>query len=534
MSVMLPFHDVGTLTGTPPTTTDQHKSRRAALRNVMSLLSTEWTRDHLLGVAPTSDAAILSSPLQQLHSLSFKNDMTFDGLNPGKTHLNGVLSGNLLVVPAYSKDNMSAGYMVEESYGLYPEEVPLCYNGLSATRFIACEDNGTFIGVVQLPTAEGVIHFSSKNRTCMFHGFEFPAGTLKMLASAGANVDAYEAAMRAVIVAENLQQCTNCGASGGTPCACPSLVIRPKSPLDLGPISYNVRQACVGLEMGKGSCLKFKDGVLNESLDIVAHHRIVNVPKHGAAQKLVNWAISDALKTVPIAISRVIRSPLSSPNHTLSMDSEFMSSTFNTFNNAYTADSLLLLDNQRTSSDVSQETTGIERALDLRDLSGPAIVPTLDAVPAIDVSDASSFWQPSPPVAETSAVGMAQTTNATAPLGPPPYPQLMSSQATNMVPSTMKLAPAPVLPTQEAAVGTIPIAPLRASNAPPPAAPATATEAMEEKMRRTAEELRAWKAYQRKLRNRESAARSNMARKQRRLEQARQKKQNASSAKAKG
>ena len=541
------------------------KLRRLALREAFTLFQTEWTRDHVLGVAPTSDAAILSSPLQQLHSLAFENDLSFGSVNEGDLQMNGVLSGESIVVPAYNKGNLSAGYIVEECYGLYPKEVMLCHNGLSALRFITREETGTFIGFQQLPHVDVIIHYQSKNRRNLFHGFGFEAGTIQKLVTSNSNFSTFEAHLKVSVSSEAWQACSNCGVAGKIPCVCPSGMIRPKSPLDLGPISYNVRMACIGLELGNGKYERFENGVLKEVLALSSQHRIVNVPRHGSAKKLVNWAISDALKAVPISISRVIRSPLASQSSS-SYDDNYLPNMFNSFNDSVQSEPLLLNDfNQNTnSSDVSPDTTSVESCLHITSVSNSAALPpsSIPIANNVNVSNANSFWPASnsTTMVDSSMITMSQqnTPPTTSHYMPQQYQQLVPSPPTVTLPPTMRIVPEHNLTATQPVVagggqrvafsGVIPIAPHTVQNiasqqpqqqqqqaAPTPPADATAAQSMEEKMKKSAEELRAWKAYQRKLRNRESAARSNLARKQRRLEQARLKKnQKSASTKVKG
>ena len=57
------------------------ETRCAALQDSSNILEDDKMRDHVFGNSPTTDKAILTSPLQQVHSISSETGLQFDPLD---------------------------------------------------------------------------------------------------------------------------------------------------------------------------------------------------------------------------------------------------------------------------------------------------------------------------------------------------------------------------------------------------------------------------------------------------------------------
>ncbi len=476
--------------------------RQDALRETIKLLHADWTREHLLGFTPLNDAAILSSPLQQLHSIQFEASAQFDPLDITQFPCTAMVSSEAMVIPAFSKDGWNAGFMIEESYGLQPKNVIICPTGPTILRFLGNEVDGTFFGILQHSKADIVWHFRPTRSSSSCVVLAFPPKTLANLTRNG-NPDfaALEIALHSSIFCESLKTCFSCRTNRDAQCSCILQLRRSKNPLDLEANVHNVTQIHLGQCFGSGFYETFSNGVSNRIISIGTERKSLRHAKHGSAKKLLNWAIGDALKTMPSNIHRAITAPL---YHLSDIDSLDKNSTTRpnfspqpaslnescTFLDSPTTPALPMNEQRITYPEMCQSTT---------DLFWPLDVSLLPKNSKSEGSTGSSNYSSTNPLLMLPQVPSAQV------------PQVATTQFT-------KIAPAPTtsmaLPSEM--VSTTPSI-LREKR--------TVTELTDEEMKKTEHDLRAWKAYQRKIRNRESAARSNLARRQKRLELARRKQQ---------
>ncbi len=483
-----------------PTTTSLR--RHDALRETIKLLRVDWSREHLLGFTPVNDAAILSSPLQQLHSIQFEASAQFDPLDIAQFPYTAMMSSEAMVIPAFSKDGWNAGFTIEESYGFQPKNVIICPTGSSILRFLSNEVDGTFVGILQHSKADIIWHFRSTQRTSSVTCLAFPPNTLVSLTRYGnADLGALEHALHSSIFCESLKTCSLCLTNRDVPCSCILQLRKSKNPLDLEANVHNVTQIHLGKRFGTGFYETFTNGVSNRIISIGTERKSLRHAKHGSAKKLLHWAIGDALKTMPSNIHRAITAPL---HHLSDVDSLDKDST--------------------TRPNFSPQPVSLNESCTFLDSSTTPVLPMNKQrmpYPVIDPSTTDLFW----PLAASLLPSNSNSEGATSLSGYTSknplhiFPQVPSVQVSQeAITQFTKIAPAPTtsMATSSAMTSTTPSILSRKR---------AVTELTEEEMKKTEQDLRAWRAYQRKLRNRESAARSNSARRQKRLELAGRKQQ---------
>ncbi len=514
--------------------------RRDALSYALKLLRTDWTRDHLMGTSPATDAAILSSPLQQLHSLAFEGSCQFDPLDITITNYSVMMNAESVLIPAFSKDGLNAGYVVEDSYGLYPNEIILCQNGKATLRFLASEEDGTFVGVLRQPSADIIVHLRISHRSGSFTCFGFPTNSLKQIVDNDIdNVDVMERMLHSACTTETRKKCPLCTADSTVSCACLPQFHRAKTPLDLRSFALNMIQTQLGQVSGTGLYEEFANGGSNQIIPLGSQRRCFRVAKQGSMERLIKWAVGDVLKHAPTGIQRVLSSPLEPQTTLTSFNSTLLQPELNLLQDPFSGPPLLLdnVEEPVTSSEISPESVHFEDPHTFPDLFVPPAIPLKKQRTAHNKSAAQATDPLWPfdfnlsPVVSTEDCGVSipqhtaeQVLQFPTQVPPVVLPAPIMPQMTKIAPApTVKIAPAP-MPLVSSAM--TPIAPRRRKTTLP--LPPNLVEFSEEKMQKTAEDLRAYKAYQRKIRNRESAARSNLARKQRRLELARRKAQSAS------
>lgn len=508
--------------------------RQEALRETLKLLSTEWTREHLLGFTPLNDAAILSSPLQQLHSISFEATTQFDRTD-SDNDCNALTSSESVVIPAYSKDGWSAGFVIEESYGFHPQGVIICPTGETAMRFLANEVDGTFIGVIQHSTGDIVWHFRFIQRSGSCTCLAFPPNTLNSFVRRDGvlSLATLEKMLHSTILIESIRSCSVCAGNRNVTCSCVMQLRPSKNPLDLATVMNNVYQVMLGKCAGTGYYESFENGELKKIIAIDSHRSSLCLSKHGAAKKLLKWAIGDVLKTVPSSIHRAVTSPL---EHFQAFNCNGRHPDFKNCQDPLPTQSAL---NNGTTyrSELSPESVFLDDDFSFPDILVPPAEPMKNrgiAYSDIEASANEPFWPFDSPSASAGRMDYASNPGPPSNIAEEVQAPLRNSSIESVAAHEIRIAPKPMvniapapLPTQTPGPNMIGSAAL----IPPNRTARNLSNQQNviglsaETVKKTEEDLRAWKAYQRKIRNRESAARSNLARKQRRLELARRKKQ---------
>ena len=422
-----------------------------------------------------------------------------------------------MIVPAYSKDGVSAGYLLAETYGVFSDDLITAHNGLCVARFVAEEETGTYVSLVRQSRADVLLYYSHQLRKSTFYCFAFPKDTLYSLVNSGVNdIKVYETAIQDVFCADNLKQCSRCGQLAGEPCDCVFTFMRTKSPLDLSAIKHNIVQTHLGQALGKGLYEILENGISKVIIPVDAQHQIHRVPKSGTSKRLLNWAIGHALGDVPVQISHSIGSSFTSAlsvNSTLDPVVSQSEEEFVSHSPSETHVSIIK---------PAHETTQIS----CLDLSTVSTAPTSStnpctstAPPPLSITDPGWPWnttfQPNAViVSELASSGSPTDIGDGVQSFPPSVPETAHAQPANSIPvNTTSVAP-------RTANRTSNFRPIRIA---PRASKIHTTSRLDEadfdndKMKKSAEEVRAWRLYQRRIRNRESAARSNRARKQREM-----------------
>ena len=501
------------MTSDTPTSLSTTK-RRIALRDALSMLRVEWTREHLLGAMPATDAAILSSPLQQLHMCSFESDMSFDAIDhDGSNNNRGTMVGSeAVMVPAYTKDGINVGYCLSETAGLTSQGFIDFHSGTAVQNFIVREHDGLYVGVTRHPDVELLMSVSCERRTKRFYCFAFPGRVFSNLVNQGCgDVSTFERALCAIVRFQCVKECLICGASSHISCHCNASLSTSKAPLDLPAIRNNIVHLHRAHAQGSGMFEMFSNGVPKSTTRLSVNVNADSCVKQGRAKRFVNWAVADALKDTPLEVSRGVTSPIGVEHDNAEIRNSLQSNT----THAQDLSQQDLLTTQ-TTNESSKEVSVLQETLDISDspplsaISAPedpseAPVPkhNIDFDPQVNTASAFpedllaiSTETPLPTQASNCRLILLRSTAVVEPAFP---------LATNL-PSTSRHAATPV-PSRAVPIasrGTVDILP-HPSRLPVPD---------EVRMKKMAEELRQWRAYHRKIRNRESAMRSNL-RKQR-------------------
>ena len=489
------------------------QGRRAALQNSLNMMREDWMRDHLIGNSPTTDAAIMSSPLQQLHSVAFETALKFDPLDSTTTDCNGIASSDTVLVPGYSKDGVSAGYFIAETYGVFSDHLLTAHNGMCSVRFLSEDESGTYITLARQSRADILMYLSHQLRKSTFYTFAFPKDTFSSLVNNGVtDINVYEAVIQNVFCSENLKQCSNCGKLPGEPCTCVFTFMRAKSPLDLFAIKHNIVETHIGRAFGKGVYEIFENGVSKQLIPVDAQHQIFHIPKSGTSKRLLNWAIGNALGSTSMQLPHAIGSSFTSLLP--------MNNTFDPVSEQFMSPKPpgTLISETNFGSDPSQ--------LNCLDLSTNSTVSTPNANGCTSIiSSSPTFADPGWPWNTTLQLNAATVSGQNSNKDPnhifdgmqsflPITPVVARAQLPNSVPVNVPPI-ASDLPNQAPEYRPVRIAPRSSKNLT--TCRPEDSDFDNDKMKKSAEEVRAWRLYQRKIRNRESAARSNQARREREI-----------------
>lgn len=478
------------------------------------------------------------SPLQQLHSLAFTaacENMPTDPVN-ASSHM--FMQSESILVPAFSCDGYTAGYMVEDLKGSEGLARSFCISGCAFAPLVMSETDGSIIGSLQKcvePNTTAVTLHQRNCRVVSFTTFSFNKSALSALTSARINsLLAYECAIKSVIYAEGIRDCSMCGVNRTEMCSCVFTMRRARNSLDFSTYRrYFISQ--MGDYRGIGFHEVFENGRSVSVANLSASNRFSRIARQGCAPRLFKWAISRALLAQPARITRVLHQPFESEN---TLDDEAPIELL-TAAQSLSSPSLFShfpsdISSEPTSSELYQSTQ-VSAELDLSVFpsrctqhSEPAPALTdesvcaqgnpwhpLSMLPNVPATNCDEHLQmPSdsvfPPVSSTiSAHRHISKTSRHANA----FSSLTPAATLVPVPAASAISPEPAAPVTFGAL--LPIVPGPVD--PHGLQPAATKVAREEEMLKNSEEIRKWKAYQRKIRNRESAARSNQARKQRRL-----------------
>ena len=476
--------------------------RRAALQNLLNMFESDWIRDHMMANSPTTEAGIISSPLQQLYSTVFETGLQFDPQDRTKVNCYGIASSDTVIVPGFSKDGISAGYLLTETYGMYSDHLIAAHNGMCTVRFFMEEETGICVSLACQSRADVLMYYSHQSRKATVYFFAFPKHTLPILINNRVrDIRAYEAAVGSVFWLENLKKCLNCGRLAGDPCTCIFKLLRTKSPLDLSAMRHNLVQIHLAQGVGKGLYEVFENGVSKRVISVESQHQVFRGTKSGTSRRLFNWAIGNALCSTSMQIPHTI-----GPSFTCVLPENNTSDPMTELSGQLISPSPP--ETRISAINLTSETTQIN-SLDLPSvstLSTPsANAHSLGVLPPPTSADPGWPWN------TTFQPNLAIVSDPTSEECP-----------TNAGASGHSFTPSVPVVTPAQPVSSIPVNITTSTHRATRIAPRSSTKPDEpdfddDKMKKTVEQVRAWRLYQRKIRNRESAARSNRARKQREI-----------------
>lgn len=441
-------------------------ARRAALANVINVMSIPWVRDFLLDLPPTAEASILASPLQRLHSVSWTTEMLFSDITGGPP-MESSLSTSIMI-PAFSRDGLTAFTRIEEDRGKTPP--PFKRPGFTQGRFVMSELDGSVVFAGQEDKERGIITIFAKQapnaREQVLQIFIFDAASLRALVkSVTASVAEFEKPLHAAILVHNTRACPICSVSAHGMCGCKLSFGRAQHGLDFSSVQENMI-ASLGNYAGFGVLELIDNGQVRRVTALGTAWNGVGDAPYGESNRLLSWAITQSLAaTVPSVFF-----PL---QLTGAPDSVAEGNRVE-----HPAPDGMLLDD-------------VDPSLGSFDFSEfPEAL--LDEAPAVhvgnDVHGAVNPWE---------CINPLQPAEMSVPEQVVPTPVFSSTSEV------------PLLPTRTQAV---PIAPLVPRDNIRGCGTTTKTDL----------EMKQLRAYQQKIRNRESAARSNLARKKRKEMQKKQ------------
>ncbi len=507
--------------------------QREALRDALSMFRIGFVRDHLMGTSPATDAAILSSPLQQMHTFTFETGGTFNESNNDEGTPN-IVSSESMMVPAYNKQGMNFGYMVAESYGLTSKEFPTVSNGVSTARVVARERDGTYYGLVRQPPFDTLVRISMGYRRSIAYSFQYPIGSLARLINCSLdNLSAFEHALCGMNYADNFLACIICGAPKYAPCSCWLGMTTAKSSLDMQAITQNLLRLKMGQTDGNGICKLFENDGTTRTLPINFKAQIVQKARDGVATRLFNLALEDMFQSMHIGVPRSIE-PSTSSDTPLANQGTERNLTADAENSVDFPSDLSppILSGTPTlphATSANHATNGnlseiVESSLDFpSDLSPLNFSSTNPSMRTNTEGIDDLLWPWNTASSTEAAIESIESLSANHSQGNDGRFISTTKLLQPTQPNTCTITNSQIATTVSRAK---PIAPR--SLPKEASAEQKGTELDDERMRKAEQEVRAWRAYKRKIRNRESAARSNRARKKR-LELEREKKQTQTS-----
>ena len=488
--------------------------RRAALRSSLNMLATDWMGDHLIGNSPATDVMIISSPLQQLYSSEFETNYQLDTHHPTKTDCSASANSDNVIIPGFSKDGVSSGYLLSETFGVGSRHVITERNGRRCVRFLVEEETGTYVSLSCQSRADVLLYCTHQMRKSTFYFFAFPKHSLASLISDGVkDIEVFEAVIQHTFCGENLKQCNSCGKLLDEPCACVFEFMRVKSPLDLSAIKHNIVLTHLSRALGKGLYEVFENGVSKQVIPIHGQHQIFSVPQSGTSRRLLTWAIGSALGSVPVQIPPAISS----------FTCDFLSIDNSLDPVAVISDQLIPLTPPETQIPAPNPVSKTAHLYN-HDLQKFSTVPTsstdessFSVLPPSAIADSGWSWstsfQPNALiVSEQTSNGCPNDTDDGVHSFLSSVPTVAPTEPANLVPVDTT-STTPRFAKHRAKYRPVRIAPRISKNSSTP----NDTSFDDDKMKKSVEEIRAWRLYNRRIRNRESAARSNRARKQREI-----------------
>ncbi len=473
--------------------------RRIALHEALSFFRIEWARNHLLGKMPAVDAAILSSPLQRLHTCSVENNMSFDPVDQGQSSnkCGTILSSESVMIRAYTKDGINVGYCLSEMAGLSGHDFMDCINGPSVQNFIVREHDGLYIGVIRHPHAELLLYLSCVHRTTRFYCFVFPGSVFfNLVDQSCGNVSALERVLRATVHFEYVKECPICVAGSSIMCFC-------SSSLRASAMKNNIDYLHLVHAKGSGMFDIFSNGVPKITTRLNVNVNAVPCANQGREKRFVNWAVACVLKNTTLEVSRGVTSSVG--------EEQYNGETFNCPQSNVTHVPTI-----QAAREISQEISVLQESFNNSSSLAHPDIPALERQNHKSITEEIIFFDsqvntenafPEDSLANTTETPLpAKTWNSRlilprhTVLVEPVFPLSADFSST----SRHSAPPVPSKALLTASHGTEYILP-RLSVVQIPD---------EESIKKTAAELRKWKAYHRKIRNRESAMRSNL-RKQR-------------------
>lgn len=454
-------------------------ARRATLANVISVMRIDWVREYLLDLPPAAEASILASPLQRLHSITWAAEMRFCGMTTGAEPLDASHSTSIMI-PTFSRDGLTAFTRIEENRGKTP--TPFMSNGFSHGRFVMSEHDGAIVFAGQDDNESGrMTIFAKQNpngREQVMQAFVFDKARLRTLAArSSAGVVEFEHALIAALFLHNAGPCKVCGGPAHGVCDCTLSFTRAQHSLDLSNASRNIAKA-LGTYDGFGLLEIFDRGQVESVTALSNSWNGVHEASCGVSNRLLSWAITQNLAASVPSVFRPLQLP----------------------------DALAAA----TETDVADPAEASTMLLD-------------DVDPALASFDFPDF--PETPLDETPAMqqmnhvpGVTEPQECIMPLRPIGFseiprqvvaaPVLSNASEAEVIQTTYEHGQSvgsTSFPSLYPRSQAIPIAPL----VPQGNVRGTAATAM------TDVEMKQLRAHQQRIRNRESAARSNVARKKR-------------------
>lgn len=511
-------------------------ARRAALSHVIEALRVDWVRDYLLNLPGVSEAAILASPLQRLHATTFRSEVNhaaMGGAHDPRADFTAI-STNVLI-PAFSRDARTAFACIEESQKLSGDH-PMVPQGFRHCRMVMTEADSSVVGVSR-PCPETLLLYAIQipdTRSSSVQAFVFDRSLLLgLLGRTSAPAD-YEAALSTALVVSNTRSCFRCGAGVGRPCDCNLGFRFASGSLDFEVIKQRIT-ASFGSYSGFGIQEEFVDGRLEKVVALGTNWRGVHSGEAGDSNRLLSWAIAQSLAESMSHVDALLPPPAVevAPETRIRSKPEYLSSP--------AACIVEELDEVSGPALPSASLDGVDLCLGSFDLSDfpdhptvapqPPMLPTLPEVAkpwdsfdlVLPAAERPASASPAPSLATCAGLDLPATPFSS--LSPQehsespqvavvPQPAPDRSRVVQPVPLPVRVAPLPY-PGQPASIWPQPanpqrqLRPIAIAPLDPLARPGAGFPG------KNSMELRQIRAFQRKIRNRESAARSNLARKRR-------------------
>lgn len=279
-------------------------ARRAALVDVISVMRIPWVRDYLLDLAPAAEASILASPLQRLHSVTWSSEMRVCGIAGGASPRDGTHT-SIVMIPAFSRDGLTAFTRIEENNGMTPS--PFVRGGFAHCRFVMSERDGSLVSARQAAGEPDKITIIAKQapngREQVSQAYVFQATSLRALTQRATDgvvgVAEFERALIAALFLYNTGPCKICGGPAHVACGCKLSYGRSQHALDFSYVQKNTT-ASLGHYDGFGVVEYFDRGQVQSVTAVGTTWNGVSDASYGVSNRLLSWAITQSLAaTVP-------------------------------------------------------------------------------------------------------------------------------------------------------------------------------------------------------------------------------------------